>query len=212
MKIMPRLARVKDHSSTSQTHQEERIFGGENSGDNPSAGKGEVFVNNKGDGDTIVPAQGGKGGKSDMPTVAMSSGGLSRKKHREELQSSQTDDEDSREDKALVLAEMNNSTFSIFWRTATDEEQHEWEGEHVIVKSNQALPGGEKRTTSARIGNVWSKLPFSKLKIVVGEFSVILLVTSSCAYDCVGILPVKFGCSCCFVHENPALTVIYFLY
>lgn len=164
---------VKGNSCISRAHQAGRIFRGENTAYDPSAGKGKASVNIEGNGDTTAPAQGSKGGENSRSPVTIFTGGLTRESRREESYSSRRD-EHSREDAAPTLTDIaNNRTSSMFWSTTSVEEKREWEGEHGIVKNNQVPPGGEKRTASARIGDLWYKLPLSKLKIVVGEFPAI---------------------------------------
>lgn len=166
-------------SDGSQAVKEQREFWGKETVDDSSAGKScaenerslstavpsyPVKPDNKARGDTGCQAS---------PTAASVSGRAAR---REGSRSSLlSDGEQLRHGRAPMVGETaNNNTLRVLWGVASAlaEEKADLDDDDkpVIVTTDEMSREGEKGTDVVdRINDLWSKLPLSKLKIVVGE-------------------------------------------
>lgn len=117
--------------------------------------------------------RGDRGGLASLTAAGVR--GLGRAARREGSRSSLlSDGEQSRHGRAPAAGEVeNHSTHSILWGAAaalTEEKDDLDDDMSVIVTNGEVSREEEKRTDVAdRISELWSKLPLSKLKIVVGE-------------------------------------------
>lgn len=167
-------------SDRCQAWKQQRSIWEDGAFDDPSSGEGCVAIERKG-GTAVsshpVKVVNKERGDKDWPSspTAARIKGIAGLSPRERLQSLQRSDEPTWHDRSSTVGKMENKSKPSRRRIAAAapaKENDVLDGEEPVVATSGEMPGeAEKRTKVADlIIDLWSKLPLSKLKIVVGEF------------------------------------------